>query len=74
MVSISDVTAHQQGVVFSAKSLEHPEKAFAEAARLYDIGALHLHIEQIFSIEQIAAAQEISAAGRVTGKLIITMP
>ncbi|MPQ84216.1 NADP-dependent oxidoreductase [Pseudomonas sp. MAFF 730085] len=74
VVSTSDVTAHQYGVVFSATSLEHPETAFAEAARLYDTGAFRLHIEQTFSIEQIATAQEISAAGHVAGKLIITMP
>ncbi|WP_439870355.1 NADP-dependent oxidoreductase [Pseudomonas syringae] len=74
VVSISDVTAHEHGVVFSAKSLEHPEKAFAEAASLYEMGALHLHIEHAFPIGQIATAQEISAAGRVTGKLIVTIP
>ncbi|WP_024657767.1 NADP-dependent oxidoreductase [Pseudomonas syringae USA007] len=73
VVSISDVTAPQHGVVFSAKSLDHPEQAFKEAARLYEIGALDLRIEQTFSIEQIADAQAISAAGHVTGKLVITM-
>ncbi|WP_024643687.1 NADP-dependent oxidoreductase [Pseudomonas syringae] len=73
VVSISDVTAPQHGVVFSAKSLDHPEQAFNEAARLYELGALDLRIEQTFSIEQLATAQAISAAGRVTGKLVITM-
>ncbi|RMR60915.1 Alcohol dehydrogenase zinc-binding domain protein [Pseudomonas syringae pv. actinidiae] len=73
VVSISDVSAPQHGVVFSAKSLDHPERAFKEAARLYEMGALDLRIEQTFSLGEVANAQAISAAGRVTGKLVITL-
>ncbi|WP_236730453.1 zinc-binding dehydrogenase, partial [Pseudomonas savastanoi] len=73
VVSISNVSAPQHGVVFSAKSLDHPERAFKEAARLYEMGALDLRIEQTFSLGEVANAQAISAAGRVTGKLVITL-
>lgn len=73
VVSISDVTAPQHGATFSGRSADHPEAAFTEAARLYGEGALHLRIQQTFPIEQIALAQEVSAAGRVTGKLVITV-
>ncbi|MDU8543902.1 zinc-binding dehydrogenase, partial [Pseudomonas syringae group sp. J248-6] len=65
--------SYQHGVVFSAKSLDHPERAFKEAARLYEMGALDLRIEQTFSLGEVANAQAISAAGRVTGKLVITL-
>lgn len=73
VVSISDVTAPQHGATFSGRSADHPKHAFAEAARLYGEGAFHLRIERTFPIEQIALAQEVSAAGRVTGKLVITV-
>ena len=74
VVSISDVTAPQHGAAFSGKSLDHPERAFAEASQLYEVGSLDLRIEQTFPMEQIATAQQISAAGHVTGKLVITIP
>lgn len=74
VVSISDVTAPQHGVVFSAKSLDQPEHAFAEVARLYEQGSFYLRIEQTFTLDQVADAQAMSAAGHVTGKLVITVP
>ncbi|MGG5284815.1 NADP-dependent oxidoreductase [Pseudomonas viridiflava] len=74
VVSISDVTAPQHGAAFSGKSLDHPERAFAEASQLYEVGSLDLRIEQTFPMEQVATAQQISAAGHVTGKLVITIP
>ncbi|TCP64298.1 NADP-dependent oxidoreductase [Sphingomonas sp. PP-CE-1G-424] len=71
IVSISDVTAPQYGVTFLAKSLDRPEEAFAEVARMYIEGRFALPIDRTFSMDQVALAQETSALGRVTGKLVI---
>lgn len=71
VLSIVDFTAPQHGAQFSPSPQEHPERALAEAARLYAEGALRLQVEKTFPLSQIAEAQALSAEGHVTGKLVV---
>ena len=73
VVSIVDFSASEHGAQFSPTTMEDPERAFTEAARLFSEGAFHLHIEKTFPLEETADAQALSAAGHVTGKLIISV-
>ena len=73
VISIVDFTAPEQGAQFSPTPQKHPERALAEAARLYSEGTLKLRIEKTFPMAQIAEAQALSAEGHVTGKLVITV-
>lgn len=73
VLSISDFTAPEHGAQFSPDPQEHPERALAEAARLYTEGALVLHIEKVFPLEEVGEAQRLSATGHVTGKLIVSV-
>lgn len=71
VLSIADFSAPEHGVRFSTKPQEHPERALAEAARLYSDGALRLHVEKTFPLAQSGEAQALSIGGHVTGKLVI---
>ena len=71
VLSISDFSAPEHGARFSTKPQEHPERALAEAARLYSEGALRLRVEKTFPLAQSKGALELSIDGHVTGKLII---
>ncbi len=72
VVSIADFGAPEHGAQFSTTPQEHPERALAEAARLYSGGALRLRVEKTFPMAQAGEAQALSAEGHVTGKLVIT--
>ena len=71
--AIVDFTAPEHGAQFTPTPQEHPERALAEAARLYSEGSLRLQVEKTFPLTQIAEAQTLSAEGHVTGKLVITI-
>jgi NADPH:quinone reductase-like Zn-dependent oxidoreductase len=71
VLSIVDFTAPEHGAQFTPTPQEHPERALAEAARLYSEGALRLQVEKTFPLAQIADAHALSAEGHVTGKLVI---
>ena len=71
VLSISDFSAPEHGAQFSTKPQEHPERALAEAARLYSEGALRLRVQKTFPLAQSKEAQALSIDGHVTGKLII---
>lgn len=73
VISVADFSAEEYGAKFSHGPPKNPELIFAEVARLCSQGLFHLHVEQAFSIEQTAQAQQLSAAGRVTGKLVISV-
>ncbi|SDO96298.1 NADPH:quinone reductase [Lutimaribacter pacificus] len=73
VLSIVDFTAPEHGAQFSPTPQDHPERALAEAARLYSKGALNLHVEKTFPLAQLADAQALSAEGHVTGKLVISV-
>jgi len=73
VLSIADATAPQHGAQVSLHAQQHPERALAEAARLYSEGALRVSVEKTFPLAQAAEAYQLSAAGHVTGKLVITI-
>jgi NADPH:quinone reductase-like Zn-dependent oxidoreductase len=73
VISIADFSAPEHGAQFTPTPQEHPERALAEAARLYSEGALNLRIEKTFPMARIAEAQALSAEGHVTGKLVVTV-
>lgn len=73
VISIVDFSAPEHSAQFSPTAQDHPERALAEAARLYSEGALRLHVEETFPMAQIAEAQALSAEGHVTGKLVVTV-
>lgn len=73
VLSAVDYSAQQQGAQVSFEVQKNPERALAEAARLYSEGAFHLTLEKIFPLTQAAEAHKLSAAGHVMGKLVITI-
>ncbi|MEW5423575.1 NADP-dependent oxidoreductase [Amorphus sp. 3PC139-8] len=74
VLSLVDFSAPEHGALFSPTQQEHPERALAEAARLYSEGALRLQVEKTFPLAQTAEAQALSAEEHVTGKLVISVP
>jgi NADPH:quinone reductase-like Zn-dependent oxidoreductase len=73
VVSVVDFAAPQYGAQFCAGPPRNPEAVLAEVARLHSEGQFSLHVERTFPLEQTARAHEVSAAGRVTGKLVISV-
>lgn len=73
VLSISDFSGPQHGAQFSTRPMEHPERALAEAARLYSEGALRLYLEKVFPLVQVGDAFALSAEGHVTGKLVVSV-
>ena len=73
LLSAADLSASQYGAKFCYGPPKHPERVFAEVARLCSEGRFRLHVERTFPLEQTAEAQEVSAKGHVTGKLIISI-
>lgn len=71
VLSIADIDAPKHGALVTTAQNEHPEVALTEVARIYDEGALDLHIDGSFSLDRIAEAQALSAAGHVSGKLVV---
>lgn len=73
VLSIADFTAPQHGALVSFEAQKNPERALAEAARLYSEGAFRVPVEKTFPLAQAAEAYKLIAAGHVTGKLVITI-
>ncbi len=73
VLSIADFTAPQYGAQVSTEAQKNPQRALAEAARLYSEGVFCLTLEKTFPLAQAAKAYKLSAAGHVTGKLVITI-
>ena len=73
VLSVADFAAEQYGAKFSHGPPKDPERVLAAVARLCSEGLFRLRVEQTFPLEQTAQAQEVSAAGRVTGKLIVSI-
>lgn len=73
VLSVAVFTAPQYGAQLSLVAQKDPERALAEAARLYSEGAFHVTLEKTFPLAQAAEAYRLSAAGHVTGKLVITI-
>jgi len=73
VLSIADFTAPQHGAQVSFEAQKNPERALAEAARLYSEGAFRVPVEKTFPLAQAAEAYKLIAAGHVTGKLVITI-
>lgn len=71
VISLSDFSAPQYGAQFSTQPLEHPERALAEAARLYAEGGLQLQLAKTFEMAQAGEAYALSIDGHVAGKLVI---
>jgi NADPH:quinone reductase-like Zn-dependent oxidoreductase len=73
VVSIVDFTAPHYGAQGSFEVQKHPERALADAGRLYSEGAFRVALEKTFPLAQAAEAYTLGAAGHVTGKLVITV-
>lgn len=72
VVSIADFSAPELGAQVSTQS-GNAAASYAEAARLFSAGKLHLPVERTFALADAAQAQAASAAGHVAGRLIITV-
>ena len=72
VLSIADFSAPELGAQVSS-SASNPAAAFAEAARLFDEGALRLPVEKTFPLDEAAQAQAVSAAGHTVGRLVVTL-
>jgi NADPH:quinone reductase-like Zn-dependent oxidoreductase len=73
VVSVADFSAPQYGAQGSFEVQKNPERALAEAGRLYSDGAFRVPVEKTFPLARAAEAYTLSAAGHVTGKLVITI-
>lgn len=71
VLSVADFSAPSHGAQLSLAAQEHPERALAEAARLFSEGFFRLRLEQVFSLDQAVEAYERCAAGHARGKLVI---
>ncbi|MGH3446582.1 MAG: NADP-dependent oxidoreductase [Nocardioidaceae bacterium] len=72
VLSIADFSAPQHGARVSS-SATNPGAAFAEAARLFNDGALRIPVAKSFRLDEAADAQRVSAAGHVAGRIVITV-
>ena len=73
VLSIADIDAPKHGAQVTTSQVDQPGIALAEVARIFDEGAFRVHIDGRFPLDRIAEAQAISAAGRVAGKLVVTV-
>jgi NADPH:quinone reductase-like Zn-dependent oxidoreductase len=73
VLSISDFTAPKLGAQVSTEA-SNRGGALIEAARLFTAGALHIPIDETFTLATAAAAQTRSAAGHVVGKHVLVVP
>jgi NADPH:quinone reductase-like Zn-dependent oxidoreductase len=73
VLSIADFTAPEHGAQVSSTSVD-PAGAFAEAARLFERGALRIPVARAFPLARAADAQRASREGHVTGRFIVTVP
>jgi NADPH:quinone reductase-like Zn-dependent oxidoreductase len=72
VLSIADFSAPELGAKVSTGSTNQAG-AYAEAARLFSTGDLHIPVKT-FRLTDAARAQAESQAGHVTGRLVITVP
>jgi len=73
VLSIADFSAPEHGAQVSTTAT-NAAGAFAEAARLFTVGAFRLPVEKTFPLAAAADAQAASAAGHVAGRLVVTVP
>jgi NADPH:quinone reductase-like Zn-dependent oxidoreductase len=73
VVTIADFSAGQHGAQTSSGAGDRTA-ALAEAARLFQDGALRIQVDRTFPLTGAGAAQEASQAGHVAGRLIVTVP
>lgn len=73
VLSIADFTAPRYGAQLSLEAQPHPERALAEAARLYSEGAFRLPLGKTFPLAQAAAAYHLCAGGHAAGKLVVSV-
>jgi NADPH:quinone reductase-like Zn-dependent oxidoreductase len=74
VLSVADFTAPQYGAQLSLAAQEHPERALAEAARLFSEGAFRVALGKTFPLALAAEAYKLCAAGHAVGKLVISIP
>jgi NADPH:quinone reductase-like Zn-dependent oxidoreductase len=74
VLSVADFSAEKYGAKFSHGPPKDPERVFADVARLCSDGRFRLRVDQTFPLDRTAEAQMLSAKGRVTGKLVISIP
>ena len=72
VLSIADFTAPQFGAQVSTSGSD-AAASFAEAARLFEQGALHIPVEKTFPLAEAGDAQAMSQAGHVAGRLVVTI-
>lgn len=72
VLSIADFSAPKLGAQVSTQS-GNAAAAYAEAARLFNAGKLHLPVERTFALADAAQAQAASATGHVAGRLVVTV-
>ena len=70
VLSIADFSAPEFGAQVAHVSGGQAQ-AYAEAARLFSAGALHIPVQQRFTLETAGDAQAVSEAGHVRGRLVI---
>jgi NADPH:quinone reductase-like Zn-dependent oxidoreductase len=73
VVSIADPSAGEHGAQTSFGAGDRTA-ALAEAARLFQEGALRIPVERTFPLAEAGAAQQASQDGHVRGRLIVTVP
>ena len=72
VLSIADFSAPQLGAQVAHLSGGQDE-AYAEAARLFTAGGLHIPIQQRYTLQTAGDAQAASQTGHVRGRLIVTV-
>ncbi len=73
VLSIADFSAPEHGAQVSGTPQE-PAAALAQAARLWDTGALNIPVERTFTLAETGTAQAASEEGHTTGRLVVTLP
>jgi NADPH:quinone reductase-like Zn-dependent oxidoreductase len=73
VLSIADFTAPNYGAQLSLAAQKDPERALAEAARLFSEGAFRVTVGKTFPLAQASEAYQCCAAGHAMGKLIISI-
>jgi NADPH:quinone reductase-like Zn-dependent oxidoreductase len=72
VLSIADFAATDLGAQVSFKPVQ-PERAFAEAARMFEAGTLRLPVMKAYPLADGAGAQAATATGHATGRIVITV-
>lgn len=72
VVSIADFTAGDHGAQVSATPVNR-SAAFAEAARHFEAGRLHIPVASTFTLDEAATAHRASQAGHIAGRTVIVI-